>query len=798
MDTVKFLGASGGRDAKHFSTCIQVAENIVIDAGNIVNALGSSAKDIDHIFLTHAHLDHIIDIAFLIDNFFASRENELCIYGLKDTLSSLKEHIFNWQIWPDFSELYLIKENKKSVKFIPIKYNQTYTINGVSLTPFKSNHTITCCGYVVEKNSNALLFSSDTYKNKKIWDIVNENQKIKSLVIDVSFPSKFEHIAHKSKHLTPKLLKMELKKLHRNDVQIYVNHIKPSYENIVIEELEKMGISQKNILRGGEELELESGKVISYEEPTIDYTEQIKKLNQIGIALSAQNNLEELLEMIVKEARHLAGADGGTLYMLDEKNHKLNFTVAQTKSLNIYMGGRGDKISWPPLPLYLENSQPNTQMVAALCALEDKVINIPDVYEAKGFCFDGTKNFDKNTGYRSKSMLVVPLKNHKKKIIGVLQLINKTDNTTKTIGAFNQDDEDLTLSLGSQAAIAITNAHLIADLENLLEAFLKSIIYAIGQKSPYTAGHIQRMVELSVMMSEAINQDENTFKDKKFSSEQIKQINFAALMHDIGKLATPEQVVDKKTKLETIFDRINLVEAQAKIIKKEAYIEFLEAKIEDIHNEKEIEKAEKIYKEKMAIVDEALELIRSSNKGAEFFPNEKVDRITKILREPIVVKGKEFYLIDADEALNLSVQKGTLTDEQRAIINKHADISVSILNKLPFPEKFARIPEISGSHHEKINGKGYPLGLSGDEISFEARILAIADVFEALTASDRPYKEANKLSTAMKILYFMAKDGELDKELVRFFYTSGLYLKYAEKWLKRENIDEVTVDFNSL
>ena len=289
------------------------------------------------------------------------------------------------------------------------------------------------------------------------------------------------------------------------------------------------------------------------------------------------------------------------------------------------------------------------------------------------------------------------------------------------------------------------------------------------------------------MLAEAISHDNTFYKDKHFSAEEIKQINFAALMHDIGKLATPEQVVDKSTKLEALFDRIALVEARIEIIKKALHVAFLEQKI--TYDEKV---------EKETLLDEYLQVIQISNKGAEFTSNDKVEMIQKIALEPWVIDGVNYIILTENEAYNLSVQKGTLTKEERDIINDHAKISVDILNELPFPKKYKEIPQISGNHHEKISGKGYPQGLKGDEISFEARILAIADVFEALTASDRPYKKGNPLSSAMKILYFMAKDDELDKELVKFFYNSGLYLQYAQELLPQSSIDEVTVDFSTL
>ena len=277
------------------------------------------------------------------------------------------------------------------------------------------------------------------------------------------------------------------------------------------------------------------------------------------------------------------------------------------------------------------------------------------------------------------------------------------------------------------------------------------------------------------------------FSQQTFSPEELKQINFAALMHDIGKLATPEQVVDKATKLEAIFDRIELVQTRIELIKKALHVNCLEGKMSIEH-----------YAEKVTLLDSYMDVIRTSNAGVEFTNDANVALIQSMAKEPWVIDGTTYTILTENEAYNLSVQKGTLTKEERDIINEHATISVDILNNLPFPKKYKEIPQISGNHHEKISGKGYPQGLKGDEISFEARILAVADIFEALTASDRPYKKGNPLSSAMKILYFMAKEDDLDKELVKFFYTSGLYLRYAKELLPESSIDEVTVDFSTL
>lgn len=784
MDYIKILGSHGSRFDGGFTTCIQVNKHTLIDAGNIMHALGEEALHVNSIFFTHSHLDHIIESAFLIDNFFAKRIKPLRLYGLKETIDAIKKHFFNGEIWPDFSKITLHGSDMSAIEFVEIFEQEVYELeDGITLTPVLSNHTVACCGYIIQKEQSGIFFSGDTYKNPLLWEVINKTPSIKALIIDVSFPSRFDKIAYESKHLTPKLLEEELTLLRRENFPIYVNHLKPFYAKQIIEELVAMGIKEEHILRDNELINLKDGSL--HREKNASTHDTITKLTTIGTALSAEGNLDVLLEMIVTEAKNLTNADGGTLYLVE--NDTLRFTVAQTDSLGIKMGGTHDPITWPALPLYLEDKTPNKKMVAATCALEERIINIPDVYEAEGFSFEGTKKFDEGTGYRSKSMLVIPLKNHESEIIGVLQLINKKDSLTQESIPFDENDASITLSLASQAAVSITNTMLIKGLEDLLEAFLKSIIFAISKKSPYTGGHIERMVKLSLMLCDEINKDETLYKEKSFTSDQLREINFAALMHDIGKLATPEQVVDKATKLEAISDRISLVQSRFEVIKKALYIAYLEGKI-----------SKEEYEQKIELLEANLKIIEKSNTGAEFTKDEDIAAINNMAQNPWVIDRITYELLTQNEAYNLSVQKGTLTTQERDIINEHAQTSVDILNKLPFPKKYKNIAQISGSHHEKINGKGYPLGLKGDEISFEARILAISDVFEALTASDRPYKKGNPLSSAMKILYFMSKDGELDKDLVKFFYDSKLYLRYAEDLLPQSSIDEVTVDFSTL
>ncbi len=797
MKYIEFLGTSGTKSTTDATTCLRVSQHCLIDAGNIIEGMGEHLYDVEHVFLTHSHLDHIIDIPFVADLFVLKQSKPLKVYGLKETLQDLQQFIFNYKVWPDFAQINLLNHEHKTIEFVEISLDQRYTIDNVTLTPFKTNHTEGSCGYLIESEGHGLLFTSDTYRCPKIWEILDANPHIHSLIVDVSFPSEYDQLAYDSKHMTPKILFEELQLSQRNDFRIYPIHLKPLLNLTIGNELETYGIFE----RGGHILE-------SYEclcfNPKCRPPRSNRRIERsvvsqiiaIGTALSTEKNIDRLLETIIIHTKVLTHADGGTLYLYHPKTEQLEFKVIQNDSLRIHMGGSADPITWEKLNLYDANGAKNLSMVAAVCALENRVVNIPNVYESTLYDFSGTIEFDKNNGYVSQSMLVVPLKDHEDNLIGVLQLINKKDGIG-TILPFDPQDEEIALSLGSQAAVTLTKQKLINDLELLLESFLNTINVAIEEKSPYTAGHIDRMVDLSMVLAHAIHDDRDTFPHITYTSDQFKEIKFAALMHDIGKITTPEHIIDKATKLQTIYDRIATVELRFELLKRDAYTDYLERKTA-ASDEAAQKESEERYRQTLQELDEDLEFLKTANQGSEYFPDNAIERVRAIARKKVNINGEMLPLLEEDEVHNLTVQKGTLTEEQRMIINNHATVSLKMLQKLPFPRKFQRVPEIASAHHEKINGKGYPLGLQGDELSMEARILAIADIFEALSASDRPYKKAKKLSEVMKILYFMAKDNDIDRDIVRFFYQSGLYLHYAKSILKEEYIDEAALDFDAL
>ncbi len=521
--------------------------------------------------------------------------------------------------------------------------------------------------------------------------------------------------------------------------------------------------------------------------------ERIQRLTQIGIALSAEQNIDKLLEIIIEEAMSFTAADAGTLYIVDNENHCLQFKILRNLTQNTHLGGTsGGKINLPAVPLSVDN-QPNHSNVSSYTALTGEIVNIPDVYEAEGFDFTGPKKYDEQTGYRSCSMLVIPMKNHENDIIGVLQLLNATAGDGEVI-AFSEEDVDLIASLASQAAVALENATLINDLKDLFEAFIQSIATAIDEKSPYTAGHIRRVTGLTMMIAETINHtNQAPFEKVNLSPDEMEELRIAAWMHDIGKITTPEYVIDKSTKLQTIFDRGELIDTRFQLIRQSLENEWLHQQLaaqrKDTAAGDELEKARQQHEAALTQLDEDLDFIHRCNIAGERMDDDALARIQRIATQKFRINGEARSYLTTNEVYNLSVRRGTLTSEERSVIQNHALVSYKMLKQLPFPKKLSKVPEYAGGHHEKLDGTGYPFGLSSEQLPLQARIMAIADIFEALTAKDRPYKRPMKLSTAIRILGNMCDEMHTDRSIYDLLISSGVLLKYAEQELNKEQID---------
>ena len=525
-----------------------------------------------------------------------------------------------------------------------------------------------------------------------------------------------------------------------------------------------------------------------------DLMQRLEQLNAVGALLSAERDIDRLLESILVAAKSITRADGGTLYRLTEER-SLRFEIMRTSSLKFYLGGTtGNPIPFYPIQLY-KDGKPNNSMVAAYAALTGKTVNIADAYTADGFDFTGTRAFDSKTGYRSKSFLTVPMRNHENEIIGVLQLINATDPKTGEIGAFSASDQRLAESLASQAAIALTNRMLIIQLEQLFESFINLINTAIDEKSPYTGGHCQRVPMLTMMLAEAVNETtDGPLKDFSMNEKDRYELKIAGLLHDCGKVTTPVHVVDKATKLETLFDRVHLIDTRFEVLKRDAEIEALRKKLALLEQKKPMEAAEqdRLLRERLRVLDDDCRFLRACNIGSERMRDEDIERVRRIARYRWRdVAGHEADFLTDDEVRNLTIRAGTLTDEERKVINHHIVATIKMLEALPWPKHLTKVPEYAGGHHERMDGKGYPKGLTREQMSIQARCMGIADIFEALTAKDRPYKKGKTLSESLEILGKMKLNNHVDPDLFDIFVRRKVYLRYAETFLDPEQIDPV-------
>ena len=571
-----------------------------------------------------------------------------------------------------------------------------------------------------------------------------------------------------------------------------------------------------------------------------------RRLIELGIQLSAERNHNKLMENILLAAKEFCNADAGTLYLKTEAD-TLCFRIIRNDSLNIAQGGStGEEIALPDVKLFDDEGEPNLNNVSAAAAVTGKTINIPDAYASNRYDFSGTKKFDEATGYSSQSFLTVPLKNHEEDVIGVLQLLNAQDQETGEVIPFSEQIEPLIEAIASQAAISLNNQMLIQAQKDLLDAFIELLAGAIDAKSPYTGGHCQRVPELTNMLAAAAVESETAmFKDFDLTEEEWYELHIAGWLHDCGKVTTPEYVVDKATKLETIYDRIHEVRTRFEVLKRDAEIEMLKGLLDD----GDAVELGKIYEERIAQLDDDFAFVAECNVGGEFMADEKGERVKKIAkmkwtrtlsdrlgisydeakrkeREPEpslpvvenllddrydhIITREAHDLLPPDskfgfnmavpehkfnlgEIYNLGIGRGTLTEEDRYKINDHIVQTIVMLESLPFPKHLKRVPEYAGGHHEKMDGTGYPRKLEKKDMSIPARIMAIADIFEALTAADRPYKAPKKLSDSVKIMSFMKKDAHIDDELFELFLTSGVYKEYADKFLLPEQIDEVDI-----
>jgi HD-GYP domain-containing protein (c-di-GMP phosphodiesterase class II) len=528
--------------------------------------------------------------------------------------------------------------------------------------------------------------------------------------------------------------------------------------------------------------------------------DRLEQLNQIGAALSRERDTTRLLESILVAAKTITHADGGTLYRMSEDGRILRFEILLTDSLNLAMGGTaGGKFSLPNLAMFDKQGQPNESLVATYAAIHKQTVNIADVYNEDSFDFSGTRGFDQRTGFRSCSFLTVPMKNHDGEVIGVLQLINARSNGTGEVVAFSAADQSLAESLASQATIALSNRALITQLEELFESFINMINLAIDEKSPHTGAHCQRVPVLTMMLAEAAHQAKHgPLADFSMNERDRYELKIAGLLHDCGKVTTPVHIVDKASKLQTLFDRIHLVDTRFEVLKRDEEIQTLRRQltlrpVQDLQAENALHAQSQHC---IGILNEERNFLRTANRGVEAMKVSDMQRVRDISESHRWrnVEGVESEFLTADEIENLTIRSGTLNQGERDTINHHIVSTITMLEQLPWPRHLRRVPEFAGGHHERMDGKGYPKGLSREQMSVQARVMGIADIFEALTASDRPYKTGMRLSQAMAIMHKFKCNGHIDPDLFDIFVEQEIFRQYAEQFLDPWQIDEVNLN----
>ncbi|KRC17875.1 HD family phosphohydrolase [Acidovorax sp. Root217] len=532
-------------------------------------------------------------------------------------------------------------------------------------------------------------------------------------------------------------------------------------------------------------------------ESTVHLFRRLEQLNGIGAALSRERDIDRLLENILEAAKAITGADGGTLYSVTEDQTALRFEIVRTDSLDIRLGGTtGRPIDFPQLPLRNADGSPNDTLVAAYAAIHDRTVNVADAYSEEGFDFSGTRLFDQRTGYRSQSFLTVPMRNHDRELIGVLQLINARDPVSGEVTEFSTADQSLAESLASQAAIALTNRLLITQLERLFESFVNLINLAIDEKSPYTGGHCQRVPALTMMLAEAVNTtQEGPLASFTMTERDRYELKMAGLLHDCGKITTPVHVVDKATKLQTLYDRIGLVDTRFEVLKRDAELAALRRQLALRPVVDAAAEAQELQGLQHSIhtLEEEREFMRRCNQGAEAMRAEDQQRVRDIsaARQWRNPQGVQTSFLTAEEVENLTIRSGTLTQAERDTVNYHIVATIKMLETLPWPRHLKNVPEYAGGHHERMDGKGYPRGLTRDQMSVQARMMGIADIFEALTAADRPYKSGMTLSQALAIMCKMRDNGHIDPDLFQVFVREGVYARYGKEFLEPAQVDEI-------
>jgi HD-GYP domain-containing protein (c-di-GMP phosphodiesterase class II) len=563
---------------------------------------------------------------------------------------------------------------------------------------------------------------------------------------------------------------------------------------------------------------------------------KLASLVENGLLLSSERDRTALLRHILLAGKRICNADAATMYLKTEND-----------SLRFALRSMDDALPSFEIPLHDPLSgAPNEKHVSTYVALHNQAVLIDDVYSETRFDLSGTRHYDSESGYRTVSMLAVPLAPRQGEVIGVLQFMNAIDPQSGEVTAFPEQVLSFVEALASQSAMALENHNLIDSQKALIDSMIEILAGAIDAKSPYTGGHCERVPDLAIMLAEeACKVDQGPLADFNFASaDEWREFRIGAWLHDCGKITTPEHVVDKATKLETIYNRIHEVRMRFEVLLRDVEI----ARLEALRAGEDEAQVQARHAAEVARLHADFAFIAECNIGGELMAEERIEALRSISERrwvrhfddrlglshgelerlravpvqplPVVEQlladkpghllerppGKALdpkygfkitvpeHLYNYGELYNLSVSRGTLTEEERFKINEHIIQTIVMLESLALPANLKRVPEYAGTHHETLLGTGYPRQLDRDSLSIPARIMAIADIFEALTASDRPYKKAKTLSESIRILANLRDKGHIDGDLFALFLRAGLHLRYGARYLHAEQMDEVDIE----
>lgn len=491
---------------------------------------------------------------------------------------------------------------------------------------------------------------------------------------------------------------------------------------------------------------------------------ELREIVNIGIALTTEKNKNRLLEMILQKAMEISNCDAGTLYLYTGES--LEFKIMKTLSQGVSKGENGEKIDLPPVPLKEEN-------VCAYSVIHNELINIVDVYHSERFDFSGPKKYDSITGYRTKSMIVIPMEDAEGELVGVLQLMNSKDKEGNVI-PFTSDAEFVLRSMGSQAAVSISNMKYVEEIKKQLYSFVSAFATAVDERTPYNGSHTRKVAVYAVILADYINRMYEQGKcEEYFDDNRREQLHLSAALHDIGKMIVPLSVMNKSTRLDGGLVKI---EERFKLLKAYYEIDFLKEKI-----------SEDLFKERIQYLERSLTFITEID-NAGFLSDEKIARVEEIAGNVYECENgtKLSYLTEIEKDC-LCIRKGTLTQAEREIMESHVVMTHKILNKVHFSRNYSKVNLFASTHHEALNGTGYPNHLTADDLEMESRILAVVDVFDALTCTDRPYKKPMTKEKAFAILHDMAiREGKLEDRLVT-------WLEKAMEEVDMDKIDDMNV-----